>query len=593
MLYEHDDLPEFAYLKTDEDRERKAITQRPGTFSVVATPESFYDLPEYASAARSDHRRSSSNSTRGGRGSPRMDLMRSRILSDPNTILLDQFEEPSPLPFGSMTMSSASGSRRNSIPEIPGQTAITTVSYAPSTPYSPPAPARLPDELLLAHFHQSIGPRLIQPQHHGSSPGSTQDVLGMEAVRFAPLHHAICAVSALELAYHGRASMEESMQHYHRALAAPSTATSPNDLMLDGVFLRHFLLLIYDMSIPIQAGDDGTESLWAGHLNHLRLIAIQRHQSRGREPYGNFLWTIFQLDMYAGLMGSGNCGFVQTIVSHNMLPPLNQQIPALSAGQTAEMIGYLPEEALVFPAVLHLNEGIVLRTAKIAQVAQSFRSENTEQCPASPGTYARWQATAMQLQAEMHAFWQQAYPDHLGPELQASSGLPSRVRAVFENVSHLGNACKDHSLTLLLIQALLLYHAATIYARTSMFTRQRHIPTAAQHEVANDTERRVRLILAMAAQQVESGHLERRKTVFPIFMAGFATFSSDSKLHAIDLIRAFEGKGIGQNTYRTRQLLVAVCEEQRKAINAGRQMEDVEWMAVAREQGLNVVNCGL
>lgn len=126
-----------------------------------------------------------------------------------------------------------------------------------------------------------------------------------------------------------------------------------------------------------------------------------------------------------------------------------------------------------------------------------------------------------------------------------------------------------------------------------MFPNQRRIPTAAQQEVLNDTDRRIRLTLSIASHQVESGHFEKRHTIFPVFMAGFATNSADLKLHAIDLIRAFEGKGIGQNTYRTRQLLVAVCEEQRRVANAGGRMEDVEWKVVAREKGLNVVNCGL
>lgn len=132
-----------------------------------------------------------------------------------------------------------------------------------------------------------------------------------------------------------------------------------------------------------------------------------------------------------------------------------------------------------------------------------------------------------------------------------------------------------------------------IYSRTSMFPNQRRIPTASQQEVLVDTDRRIRLILCTAAQQIELGQFEKRNTVFPIFMAGFATNSPDLKQHAIDLIRALEGKGIGQNTHRTRQLLVAVCEEQRRVVHAGGRMEDVEWMVVAKEKGLNVVNCGL
>lgn len=430
--HEHDDLPDFASLTTDEDRERKAITQRPGTFAVVATPESFYDLPEYAAVSPAPHRRTSGASTRGGHASPRLSLNRSRTLPDPNTVLLERFEEPSSLPVGTFTISS--GSRRGSFPENLEQLSITTPTNVP-TASAPPTPGRSPDDHLLLHFRQYIAPRLIQPQPDLSSPGATQDVLGAEAIRFTPLHHAICAVSALGLAYNGRASMEESMQHYHKALAAQSTATSPNDLMQDGVFLRHFLLLVYDICIPMQVEDSGADSLWAGHLNHLRHIATQRQQSRGREPHGHILWTICELDMYACLMGSGSCDFVQTITSQNMLPPLEQQVPAVADGRSSALVPYLPHEARSFPAILHLKQGIVLRTAKLAQVAQSFRSEVMDRRPTSPGTYARWQAAVMGYQSDMHSFWQHAYPDHLGAESQASSALPGRVRSVFEEVS--------------------------------------------------------------------------------------------------------------------------------------------------------------
>jgi hypothetical protein len=42
-----DDLPPFATLTTDEERERKAETTSPGTYNVVVNPESFQHLPEY------------------------------------------------------------------------------------------------------------------------------------------------------------------------------------------------------------------------------------------------------------------------------------------------------------------------------------------------------------------------------------------------------------------------------------------------------------------------------------------------------------------------------------------------------------------
>lgn len=42
-----DDLPPFASLTTDEDREKKAVQYSPGTYNVVLNQDSFQNLPEY------------------------------------------------------------------------------------------------------------------------------------------------------------------------------------------------------------------------------------------------------------------------------------------------------------------------------------------------------------------------------------------------------------------------------------------------------------------------------------------------------------------------------------------------------------------
>lgn len=581
-LVAQDDLPEFAVLTSDEDRERKAVTQRPGTYGVVVTPESFHDLPEYAATAATSpfpSRRTSTNSSRGGHGSPRSGLCRSSTLpvsSDQNTVILDKFEELSPTTATAPSTVSASESRRSSRPEEAIQRlSISTSAHNPGLASAPMSPAVPSDDHLVRHFRQYIAPRLCQPQQDpvsGVVLHTTSDVLEREAARFPPLHHAICAISALNLSINGRASLGDALEHYGKALAIP-----PSDLLADGVFFRHMLLFVYDICVPGPAEDGGT-NMWASHLNTLRQMATDRHQTRSHDRHSYSLWAICQLDMYACLMGSGNCEFVQTITRNNMIPPLELQIPPFLSVQAPGTGAFHPHELQIFPTILHLNEGIILRTAKLAQQAQAFRTEVTG--PAhriAPSAYARWQATTSSLQHDLHAFWEQTYPMNLGRDsIVAAASLPSRVRTVFEN-------------------ATLLYHAATIYSRTSMFPGQRRIPMATQLEVNADTDGRAQAVLRIAARIVEEGKLEQRQTVFPLFMAGFATKSPEVKRNAIDLIKALEGSGIGQNTYRTRQLLVAVCEEQARSVAAGsgRRLEDVEWLVLAREKGLTVVNCGL
>ncbi|KXT06291.1 hypothetical protein AC578_9131 [Pseudocercospora eumusae] len=160
-----DDLPVFAVLTNDEDRERKAITQRPGTYGVVVTPKSFHDLPEYAAGAASSPfggTRTSTNSSRGGQESPRPSITRALTLpalTDENTIILDKFEEVSPtaatnvMPFIVLE----SESRRSTYPEDGLQRlSISTAAYTSA----PPTPAPQPEDYLIRHFRQYILPRL-------------------------------------------------------------------------------------------------------------------------------------------------------------------------------------------------------------------------------------------------------------------------------------------------------------------------------------------------------------------------------------------------------------------------------------------------
>lgn len=111
--------------------------------------------------------------------------------------------------------------------------------------------------------------------------------------------------------------------------------------------------------------------------------------------------------------------------------------------------------------------------------------------------------------------------------------------------------------------------------------------------LSTDLERRVSHILAIATHMLASGAVERRSIVLPIFIAGFATTVADAKLRAIDLIKGIERAGIGHNTSVTRQLLIAVCEEQGRRASSGGRLEEIDWLSVGRDRGLHVVNCGL
>ena len=126
-----------------------------------------------------------------------------------------------------------------------------------------------------------------------------------------------------------------------------------------------------------------------------------------------------------------------------------------------------------------------------------------------------------------------------------------------------------------------------------MFPTQSLLPTASQSFYQTDTATRVSHILTLALTIHAANELDRREVVFPVFIAGVATTNPAAKAKAIELLKSYEGHGIGQNTSVVRRLLVAVCEEQNRRVAAGRRMEEVEWLRVGRERGLGVVNCGL
>lgn len=189
----YDDLPAFSSLQTDGERERKAETQPAGTYGVVVTPDSFSDLPEYASAASPNNSRRmsvQSQSSLAGRPSP---LSRTGTLqTDPNTVVLDRFEDVSPGAGSPFTLQS--NDRRPSLPESMYYLAITTPPSA-ATPalatgsMGQPSP---PGHSLIARFRHYIVERLCQPQVEGTSPGvilpgSTKDMFEIEAQRFAPV----------------------------------------------------------------------------------------------------------------------------------------------------------------------------------------------------------------------------------------------------------------------------------------------------------------------------------------------------------------------------------------------------------------------
>lgn len=295
-----DDLPAFATLTTDEERERKAEATSPGTYNVVVNPESFQHLPEYsddldAKSLRADPRRRASLPTSlassQGRemsvdGAPELDDVPHHS-EDPNVVILDRFQDgtrratlawkESRSPIGAQV--SMSGLEINP-PIVEGPVRDDTTRSLMQI-----AAEGGQDSNLLHHFRVHIWPQLNQVQIQGMAQESSQatnygvEVLEHAARVFPPvslqdsfddgfdhllsvtfpgarqaddvhqLFHAMMAVAALALAHREGNERLDALQHYQKALPAlQSNLRSAGDLSSDGAFLTHFLLLVYEVS---------------------------------------------------------------------------------------------------------------------------------------------------------------------------------------------------------------------------------------------------------------------------------------------------------------------------------------------------------
>lgn len=208
-------------------------------------------------------------------------------------------------------------------------------------------------------------------------------------------------------------------------------------MLSDGVFLRHYLLFIYDISMTVDASNAGA-GMWADHLKHLVRLTQNRVAHFGKEPHAFVIWSICSFDAYACLMGSGDCEYFRTILETNILPPLGTAMSLTTSSQRTTTTGTTSgsNQAQIFAVIMNLIRGVLVHTSKIAQAAQKFRAEAAERASVSPGRCASWQAQVFQFQSDLSNFWTAAYPGFLEKNSPtAGRSLDPRIRYVFEHVS--------------------------------------------------------------------------------------------------------------------------------------------------------------
>ena len=272
-----DDLPPFASLTSDEEREKKAERSSPGTYNVVVNQDSFQHLPEYNDESEikreflSPMRRGSLATSLGSSRSREGNVEGASTSADPNIVVLPRFEDitrrgtfstnqaRSPI---SPTMQQMMIKSEDLEEAIMTEEPDTIVSYNRS-----PHEAKYFRQFRLVVWKHIVP---AEPDQLDGMIRSSANILEAASRSFPPvcyfamlpkfanassqLYHAILAVSALSLAVQEGTERLDALQHYQQVLPALQLSLrSPDDLSSDGAFLTHFLLLIYEVRATFQA----------------------------------------------------------------------------------------------------------------------------------------------------------------------------------------------------------------------------------------------------------------------------------------------------------------------------------------------------
>ena len=406
------------------------------------------------------------------------------------------------------------------------------------------------------------------------------------------------AFSALSMSHNNCSPCVEALCHYQQALPLlQASLHTEEDLASDGVFLTHFILLLYE----IAAGEARGLSLWNQHISQLQRITLLRKHMYGNEPYTFIVWWVTSIDTHVVLSGMGDGSFCETMLRQNLLPTGIE-----SETRYSPFSNELVPDLGALPSSLAFHRRIKVVAAELGLLTRDLREESRQLTPNQPSlvTIRHWQGRISTLQDTLRRAWNVQMPASVASGY-CNQLLPVGARGIFEHVRH--HPPHPAYPINLFSQSFALYRALLIYSHTSMYPTQRlHHPSHTIHEVSRSAGE----ILRLGREIVGSGHTERKFIVFPLFMAGFANRHKTERDEILALIKNMEVDSIGRNGVATRQLLEVVYERQdkrrgelrrerkREGLNAaadhsGEGAEDVDWVGMIAELGLQVVNCRL
>ncbi|KAG8525405.1 uncharacterized protein KY384_009049 [Bacidia gigantensis] len=572
---EEDLLPPFLTLTNDDDRERKALFRPPGTYNVVVNLSSFINFDDYRATFPGDpfppavptyggppsNRADIRPITRPDSPLHSWDISSSDDSNEPDVVVLKVFEDYESNSFSppsinstkaslsrSNTYSARSASITGSLSAQRGDIFNFSVDNTPLMRYAHPDGR---DHSIIYYYKNFVHRHLAQV--HRDTLGTSletgaltaPDVFERQAGNFLP------ALPLLKASLHNE-----------------------EDLASDGVFLTHFLLLLYE----IAAGEVRGLSYWAQHVSQLLQITLLRRKLYSTEPYNFIVWWIANIDTHVVLTGMGGGDYVSAMLRYRLLPTGIGSDSQHTPQQNIMMSPPGASDAGALPSSLSFHRRICILAAELALLTRELRSEARQMLPNTPGpeTIQHWHTRIESIQDRLRRTWNVQMPASVASGY-CNQLLPVGARGIFE-----------HSFAL--YRSLLLYSHTAMYPTQSLYHHYQHI-----HEVAESAG----LILKLGRDIVANGHMERKFIVFPLFMAGVVNQYPEEREELLGLLRKLEEDSIGRNMIATRQLLEIVYErrEDKQKARLGLRGEvercDVDWVGMIGELGLQVVNCRL
>ena len=238
------------------------------------------------------------------------------------------------------------------------------------------------------------------------------------------------AFSALSMSHkHGMPSLE-ALQHYQQALPLlQASLHNEEDLASDGVFLTHFILLLYE----IAAGEVRSFSYWQQHITQLLRITLLRRKIYGTEPYNFVIWWVANIDTHVVLSGMGSGEFIESMLRNDLLPS------GLGSDLQHSPSNRLPatNEMVPLPSSLSFHRRICVVIAQLSILARDIREEARKLLPhqPNPDTIARWHRRIEALRDTLRRTWNGQMSEHIAQRPDSHQLLPVNARGIFEHVS--------------------------------------------------------------------------------------------------------------------------------------------------------------